>query len=996
MKKILSLLALLVTTVASMAADYTDVLTYTLSVLGDHSVTQTAGTLTIEDNGDGTYNVIAKNADFGSDYGNYGDIECSDVKGTTENGITTIDVTEPVSSNNKGVSMSGTSLKVKFNSEKAWAEFEGNLYILYAHRTFKYTFGTDNFPTTPDPVVEYPINFDKSATNTHSERRTSSVSLQQEGKDVQTITFNNSRSGYEDHSADEPFTVEAGSEVATTFGYNGSWMHGYVYIDLNNNKLFDVDANDLANSPELVTYSYYKGINSNGNTTDMGVNVNPPTFTAPTTPGTYRIRFKIDWDNVDPGGNGSSSNNILANGGGIWDATLVVEKAEEPEPPFTPIVRTAEDVANVTYNGTTTNYTANRVEITEYEAGKLKVTYKDLTVGDYRLGDLTIDNVTSVEEADGTERLSTTATEATWSNVSDSQIVLTLIPGETSPISGFTGILTPGAEENTIEKLNLLFNVTISGSDATVEFGDEAEIWEAVVNTYTAPANITFAGNTANFDEATLVVTEDPEDVYAVTYKNVVIAGNEIGDFTINNVAVADKEGEENVSVLTTTDTEGTWTRVVEGNALNVEQGTAVAIRNFEGTVTFDETSDDVKTIVAKFGINVTGEWADVVFGEKAEPVVPPTPDCEFTDVVDHGFTPNGAAWRQDGVAIDWDTQYIKAEIDLSTCTSGSTSPENVLGVGDDLTGWNNGPHYLFYYNATDKVLQYNYLDMSKSSLNNYANLSKAYLNAEGVVTIEISKRFGLKINGEQCLVKYVPTATNPATNGTESWTEDDIENVFGNLWAMSEIGIGGCQGATMSNATYNYIHILELPAEPVTKTFDGQLQVVDGLTDQSVVKQDEAQVVITDNGDGTGVLTFKGVSLNGQTVDLTFVGTYGGDEAEADETEDDNEFIFLAKSDAATTEFFGKEVTLECEGTVDEDANDADFSFAIAAADQSIYYIGKFAKNQWDAINSINADAATGNAQIFTIGGAKVNSLQKGINIVRTADGKTIKMVRK
>lgn len=41
--------------------------------------------------------------------------------------------------------------------------------------------------------------------------------------------------------------------------------------------------------------------------------------------GTYRIRFKVDWNSVDAGGCVIATNNILNNGGGIYDATLVVK-----------------------------------------------------------------------------------------------------------------------------------------------------------------------------------------------------------------------------------------------------------------------------------------------------------------------------------------------------------------------------------------------------------------------------------------------------------------------------------------------------------------------------------------------------------------------------------------------------------------------------------------------------------------------------------------------
>ena len=55
-----------------------------------------------------------------------------------------------------------------------------------------------------------------------------------------------------------------------------------------------------------------------------------PSFPAPAESGTYRIRFKVDWNSVDPGGQlaadgtPTGSNGIIANGGFIVDAILVV------------------------------------------------------------------------------------------------------------------------------------------------------------------------------------------------------------------------------------------------------------------------------------------------------------------------------------------------------------------------------------------------------------------------------------------------------------------------------------------------------------------------------------------------------------------------------------------------------------------------------------------------------------------------------------------------
>ena len=215
---------------------------------------------------------------------------------------------------------------------------------------------------TPEPPVEdYAINFDKDAKQNHSSRYSTSVSLQQEGKDKQTIEFGKTMNGYEDLTA-EKFTVEAGSEVTPSIGYVGEWMHGYVYIDLDNNKQFSFNADGADQTgTDVVSFSYYKDKNSKGEDAASNCNVNPmPSFTAPTTPGTYRIRFKVDWDNIDAGGSTVSGNNILNNGGGIYDATL-----EVVEPVTDGISTINAEVAN----GEAQLFTVDGVQIAKLQKG---------------------------------------------------------------------------------------------------------------------------------------------------------------------------------------------------------------------------------------------------------------------------------------------------------------------------------------------------------------------------------------------------------------------------------------------------------------------------------------------------------------------------------------------------------------------------------------------------------------------------------------------------
>ncbi len=215
---------------------------------------------------------------------------------------------------------------------------------------------------TPDqPKDDYAINFDKDAKQNHSSRYSISVSLQQTGKDKQTIEFGKTMNGYEDLTA-EKFTVEAGSEVTPSIGYVGEWMHGYVYIDLDNNKQFSFNADGADQTgTEVVSYSYYKDQNSKGETVASSCNVNPmPAFTAPTEPGTYRIRFKVDWDNIDAGGSVASGNYILNNGGGIYDATLEVVE---------PVVDGISTINAEVANGEAQLFTVDGVQIAKLQKG---------------------------------------------------------------------------------------------------------------------------------------------------------------------------------------------------------------------------------------------------------------------------------------------------------------------------------------------------------------------------------------------------------------------------------------------------------------------------------------------------------------------------------------------------------------------------------------------------------------------------------------------------
>ena len=223
---------------------------------------------------------------------------------------------------------------------------------------------------TPDqPKDDYAVNFDKDANSTHSSRALNSFSLQQTGKDKQTKSVKTSKAAYEDHTADEPFTVEAGSELTASFDYTGEWMHSFVYIDFDNDGKFSYKEGqwDQAGT-DLVAFSFYSldsnpkndasGYNSVGDelTGDARNTYAAPSFKAPAKAGEYRIRFKIDWNSILPGG----SSSILSDGGGVWDATLKVVE---------PVVDGISTINAEVANGEAQLFTVDGVQIAKLQKG---------------------------------------------------------------------------------------------------------------------------------------------------------------------------------------------------------------------------------------------------------------------------------------------------------------------------------------------------------------------------------------------------------------------------------------------------------------------------------------------------------------------------------------------------------------------------------------------------------------------------------------------------
>ena len=146
MKKILSLLSMLMITVTAFATSYTGQLSYKLTVFTALTKNLPAGELTVEPYGTSNYTVTAKGCDLSDfDAGNWDEIVCEDVAGTKDaNGVTTITLDNPYAyRTSDNTAFTDTKLVVKFNGTKAYAHFEGKMKVMYVARAFEYTFGVD-------------------------------------------------------------------------------------------------------------------------------------------------------------------------------------------------------------------------------------------------------------------------------------------------------------------------------------------------------------------------------------------------------------------------------------------------------------------------------------------------------------------------------------------------------------------------------------------------------------------------------------------------------------------------------------------------------------------------------------------------------------------------------------------------------------------------------------------------------------------------------------
>ena len=90
---------------------------------------------------------------------------------------------------------------------------------------------------------------------------------------------------------------------------------------------------------------------------------------------------------------------------------------------------------------------------------------------------------------------------------------------------------------------------------------EKAEPFSPVTLSTTDVANAVYNGTTTNYDAKTVDFVQYEEGKYKLVWKTLEAGSTILGDYTIDNITVAE-DAETHVLTLTTTDTEGTWSNV--------------------------------------------------------------------------------------------------------------------------------------------------------------------------------------------------------------------------------------------------------------------------------------------------------------------------------------------------------------------------------------------------------------------------------------------------
>ena len=1007
MKKILSLLSMLMITVMAFATDYKGQLDYTVTTrTGDLTGPSNAqGVLKIEPYAGGKYTVTATGCDLSSiELGNWDEIICEGVEGTTDaNGVTTIDVAPYAFRGSDNAELKNAKLFVKFKGDKAYATFEGTYNPnFYANYKLKYTFGVDEgfegggstgggeTGGETSSIVTVKENFQSTEGSSWGENVTIDWNTQ---KLVASINLASTGS-------------DKGFLGVTKKGQTAGWNnYGIIFYNTNGSTV----------------QGYAPGQPNNANTDQV-------------TKGEDPVRFEISKD-----GGVKCQGNVVISASNIAHLTnqseIVVGAADKPAgalynyikvvplnwtevPPVT--VKETKEFKNVAY---TTSMGGN---------GTATVTFTEMSDDTFPMTFVSDDlNVKAENLTKGTDEKGRTTYTGTAkrTDVDVTFTVKAVVYGET-----------------TAQKLYMTMD---NGSSFVVTVGEDPDYVAPV--TYKNTLKVVRGTDTKTYENAEVSVLAKGENKYAVTipsFTDMDQMEGTIGKLTFEATGV-----EEN----------GTLKLTATSAATTQEGGSGWDNAGFTASMDATVTGETLAgTFTVVYPNDATNYTYTLYYG--VEP--PTTPEAPKDVTVVEKYQADGSGFSHT-INVDWDKQKIVASIDFSN--GGDDKDILAMTTGDSFAAFQTSTYRTmhWYCNQTAKQMS-GFFAKDGAGNNNTGRMdvadclakfeiskaeglkvngevkmtptvleelltgapiiigsgespkfSKAFYNyikvvsldwkepTEPEVTVKDEKTFNealymqdQKVADATVVVKEMSdetinmslkfgeneytsteltkgtdeknrtTYTGKVANGTQTY---DVKAVVYEKDNVARLYMTLATSVTTVVVGENPDVVTPEVTEVSNKTYTSNLRILDGET--TVVEEAEANVNIIKYSDESYKVTLKNVNMLNKTQDLVFVGKALIEETPTEATEP---LTIIAKSDAATTEFFGEEMSATFEIT---EVSAEEIKMGFVLNNTSLEYQGEFNYTEEETpevyTNNLHIyDAAAPETDLFQADQAKVEFL--------------------
>ena len=996
---------MLMITVTAFATSYTDKLTYKLTVFTALTKDLPAGELTIEPYGTSNYTVTAKGCDLSDfDAGNWDEIVCEDVAGTKDaNGVTTITLDNPYAyRTSDNTAFTDTKLVVKFNGTKAYAHFEGKMKVMYVARAFEYTFGVDegfdgggstgggetggeDKPAAFEKVDfvgdgtnfnwSIPVNWDTQKIVMSIDPSTCTGNCEDIiGLGQVATAWNNTLHLYRksDGTLQGYFQVPGGSNNNTNpfdetnpIKVEVSKAKGFVVNDVvkipasEMSALFALSTVNMgtgegANDKSRATYNYVKVVDKDW--TEV-----PPVTVKDTK------KFENVAYTTSMGGNGTATVTFTEMSDGTFPMTFVSDdlnvKAEN-------LTKGTDEKGRTTYTGTAkrtdvdVTFTVKAVVYGETTAQKLYMTMDNgsslvVTVGedpDY-VAPVTYKNTLKVVR--GTDTKAYENAEVSVLAKGENKYAVT-IPSFTDmdATEGTIGKLTfeaTGVEENGTLKL------TATSATTTQEGGTG---WDAAAFTASMEATVTGETLAGTF---TVVYPNDATNYTYTLYYGVEppTTPEEPKDVTVVEKYQADGSG--------------------FSKTINVDWDKQKIVASID----FSNGGDDKDILAMTTGDSFTAFQTSTYRTMHWY--------CNQTAKQISGFFAKDGAGNNNTGRIDVADCLAKFEISKAEGLKVNgevkmtpTALEELLTGDPIIIGSGESPKFSKAYYNYIKVVSLDWKETTEPEVTvkdektfNEALYMQDQKVADATVvvkemsdeTINMSLKFGENEYTSTELTKGTDTKgrttyTGKVANGTQTYDvagvvyeKDNVARLYMTLkTSVTTVVVGENPDVVTPEVT-----------EVSNKTYTSNLRILDGET--TVVEEAEANVNIVKYSDESYKVTLKNVNMLNKTQDLVFVGKALVEEAPTEATEP---LTIIAKSDEATTAFFGEEMSATFEIT---EVSAEEIKMGFVLNNTSLEYQGEFnyTEEETPEVYTSNLhiyDAAAPETDLFQADQAKVEFL--------------------